>query len=182
MLIESIKLNGLLSFSHSAQAIPLQPLNLIIGPNGSGKSNLIESIDLLKMVGEQEHLRFEGGISDWLFKGGDGNSIANIEILLNNPNGSQKLRYVLSFTENNQRLVMVDEKIENAEPFGSEKEPYFYYHFNHGQPVLNVNNEKRSLQREHVDLDESIISQRKDPDQYPEITYLEGVQNSVSLA
>lgn len=38
--------------------------------------------------------------------------------------------------------------------------------------MLNVKGDKRSLQQEDVDLEKSILSQRKDPDQYPEITYL----------
>jgi predicted ATPase len=37
---------------------------------------------------------------------------------------------------------------------------------------LNVKGTKRSLQQEDVDLEKSILSQRRDPDQYPEITYL----------
>jgi len=38
--------------------------------------------------------------------------------------------------------------------------------------VLNVAGHPRSLKREEVDNQRSILSQRQDPDQYPEVTYL----------
>jgi predicted ATPase len=47
-----------------------------------------------------------------------------------------------------------------------------YYHFNNGRPVLNVNDEKRYLKQEDIDPTASILAQRKDPDQYPELTWL----------
>ena len=37
---------------------------------------------------------------------------------------------------------------------------------------LNVAHEQRHLQREEVNPQQSILSQRQDPDQYPEVTYL----------
>jgi len=43
-----------------------------------------------------------------------------------------------------------------------------------GNPILNVagEDEPRKLYREDFDRQKSILAQRKDPDQYPEITYL----------
>ena len=56
---------------------------------------------------------------------------------------------------------------------------YFYYRYQHGRPVLNVINAagatgraRRELRREDLPLDQSVLSQRKDPDQYPEVTWL----------
>ncbi len=43
-LIQSIKLQNLLSFGPDAGEIELKSLNVLIGPNASGKSNLIEAI------------------------------------------------------------------------------------------------------------------------------------------
>ncbi len=37
---------------------------------------------------------------------------------------------------------------------------------------MNLNGEQRGLKRETVELDQSILAQRKDPEQYPEITHL----------
>lgn len=184
MLIHSVQLNNFLSFGPSAETVPLGPLNVIIGPNGAGKSNLLESIALLQSAPEQllKPIREGGGVRDWLWKGGQGTPTAALEVVLDNPKGPQRLRYQLAFTEVGQRFQIVDERIENEKPV-SEQHPqaYFYYHFNHGRPVLNVKDQKRSLQQEDVDLERSILSQRRDPDQYPELTYLGQVLGKIRL-
>ncbi len=184
MLIHAIKLNNFLSFSESSEAIPLGPLNVIIGPNGSGKSNLLESIELLRSTPEQllKPIREGGGVRDWLWKGGSGTPTASLEVVIANPKGQQNLRYKLAFTEVGQRFEIVDERIEKEKPDGPQhSQPYFYYHFNSGRPALNVKGTKRSLQQEDVDLEKSILSQRRDPEQYPEITYLGQVLGKIRL-
>jgi predicted ATPase len=174
MLLHEIKLNNFLSFGGSAQSIPLGPLNVVIGPNGSGKSNLLESIELLRSAPEQllKPIREGGGVRDWLWKGGRGNPTASLDVVVDNPKGAQRLRYVLSFTESGQRFEITDEKIEKEKPDAGYPQPYFFYHFNHGRPTLNVNGSKRILREEDIDIEKSILSQRRDPEQYPEITYL----------
>ena len=185
MLIHSVKLNNLLSYGDETKAVSLEPLNIIIGPNGSGKSNLLEAIELLRSAPEQflKSIRDGGGIRDWLWKGGKGIPIATLDVVIANPKWTQNMRYVLSFTEVSQRFEIVDEKIENESPDKRQnrKEPYFYYHFNAGRPILKVKGIKRSLQKEDVELEKSILSQRRDPDQYPEITYLAQSFNKIRL-
>lgn len=175
MLLHEIKLNNFLSFGESTQFIRFGPLNIIIGPNGSGKSNLLESIELLKSAPEQllKPIREGGGVQDWLWRGGKGSPIASLDVVVDYPKGPQKLRYSLSFTEVAQRFEITDEKVENEKPADkAHPQAYFYYHFNRGHPTLNVKGAKRVLREEDVDLEKSILSQRRDPDQYPEITYL----------
>lgn len=160
MLIHEIKLNNFLSFDDSSEAIPLKALNVVIGPNGSGKSNLLESIELLRSAPEQllKPIREGGGVRDWLWKGTKGTPVASVGIVVANPKGPL-LRYRLSFTEVGQRFEIVDEQIENEKPVdAAHPEPYFYYHFNGGNPMLNVKGRKRRLQREDVDLEKSILS------------------------
>lgn len=184
MLIHAIKLNNFLSFGESSEAIPLGPLNVIIGPNGSGKSNLLESIELLRSTPEQllKPIREGGGVRDWLWKGGAGTPTASLDVVITNPKGTQNLRYQLAFTEVGQRFEIVDERIEKEKPDGPRhSQPYFYYHFNNGRPALNVKGTKRSLQQEDVDLEKSILSQRRDPEQYPEITHLGQVLGKIRL-
>ncbi|MFZ2407816.1 MAG: AAA family ATPase, partial [Methylobacter sp.] len=183
MLIYEIKLNNFLSFGESALAIPLGPLNVIIGPNGSGKSNLLESIELLKSAPEQllKPIREGGGVRDWLWKGGQGNPTASLNVVVGYPKGGQNLRYSLSFAEISQRFDIVDEKVEKENPDAGYAQPYFYYHFNRGRPTLNVKGDKRNLQEEDVDVEKSILSQRRDPDQYPEITYLAQTLSKIRL-
>ncbi len=176
MLIQSIQLTNFLSFGASSTAIPLRSLNVIIGPNGSGKSNLLESIELLRSAPEQllKPIREGGGVRDWLWKGAPATPVASIDVLLAHPKGPQNLRYHLAFTEVGQRFEIADERVECEKPDGPKhSQPYFFYHFNSGRPVLNLKGgESRSLRQEDVDLEKSILSQRRDPDQYPEITYL----------
>lgn len=175
MFLHAIKLNNFLSFGNSSNAIPLEALNVIIGPNGSGKSNLLESIELLRSAPEQliKPIREGGGVRDWLWKGANCTPTASLDVVVSNPKGPQNLRYRLAFTEIGQRFEIADEVVENELPAGPEHpRPYFYYHFNNGRPTLNVKGKDRSLHHEDVDMEKSILSQRRDPDQYPEITYL----------
>jgi predicted ATPase len=184
MLIHAIKLNNFLSFSDKSKSVSLKPLNVIIGPNGSGKSNLLESIELLRSTPEQllKPIREGGGVLDWLWKGAKGTPAASLDVVIANPHGPQNLRHVLSFTAVGQRFEIVDEKIEDELPVDkSHPEPYFYYHFNDGRPTLTVKGDRRALKQEDVDLEKSILSQRRDPDQYPEITYLAQKFGSVKL-
>ncbi|RRO10132.1 AAA family ATPase [Pectobacterium aquaticum] len=176
MLLESIQLTNFLSFGTSSEEIPLQRLNVIIGPNGSGKSNLLEAIELLRNAPDKllTPIRDGGGVRDWLWKGAkSGTPTAELNAVLCYPIGQQPLRYALSFTEVGQRFEIIDERVENKKSDGQKyREPYFYYHFNGGRPTLNVKGSKRTLQQQDIDLEKSILSQRRDPDQYPEITYL----------
>lgn len=184
MLIREIKLNNFLSFGESAEVILLGALNVVIGPNGSGKSNLLESIELLKNAPEQllKPIREGGGVRDWLWKGGKGTPTASLDVVIDYPKGSQNLRYALSFTEAVQRFEITDEKVENERPDTVQhQQAYFFYHFNRGRPTLNVKGSTRNLQEEDVDMEKSILSQRRDPEQYPEITYLGQTLSKIRL-
>lgn len=183
MLIREITLRNLLSFGPDTPPLSLRDLNVLIGPNGSGKSNLIEAIDLLRAA--PTHLaapvRDGGGIRDWLWKGAAA-STAGVDVVVYDPNGQQALRHVIEFTEVAQKFELVDERIENEKPYSGHDEAYFFYKFQHGRPVLSVRGQdRRELRREDVASDESILSQRKDPDAYPEITYLGQVYNRFRL-
>ena len=173
MLLRKIQIKNLLSFGPNGLTLPLRPLNVLIGPNGSGKSNLIEALGLLQSVPRllASPVRDGGGIGDWLWKG-ERNPTAHLEVIVDNPAGNKPLRHILDFTQTNQRFELVDEQIENESSYPGHHEPYFYYRFQNGRPILNVSGQERGLHREDVDPEKSILSQRKDPDQYPEITYL----------
>ncbi len=184
MLIHAIQLTNLLSFGPASQCVPMGPLNVIIGPNGAGKSNLLEAVALLQSAPDQllKPIREGGGVRDWLHKVGAGTPVAGLDVVLNYPKGPQHLRYGLEFTEVGQRFQIVDERIENAAPDGPDHpQPYFYYRFNAGRPILNVKDSKRALQQEDVDAAASILAQRRDPDQYPELTYLGQVLGKIRL-
>jgi predicted ATPase len=181
--IHSLQLQNFLSYGSEGETIELQPLNVLIGTNASGKSNLIEAIALLKATPTDlpAPIRQGGGISDFLWKGEKGLPTAKIEAILDYPERAMPLRYQISFTAVGQRLEVVDEAIEDMEPrYSSESQPFFYYRYSdRGRPVINVidDNEQqtrklRNLRREDIIPDQSILSQRKDPEQYPELSYL----------
>jgi predicted ATPase len=188
VLLKSLKLTNFLSFGESTQALDLRPLNVVIGPNGSGKSNLIEAIDLLRSTPSTAKetnllaaIRDGGGVRDWLWKGAPKPPDAAINAVFDNPKGPVDLRYVLIFSEVGQRFEILDERVENAEPDKGHSKPYFYYKFENGHGVLNVKGKQRGLQHEDINPTASILSQRKDPDQYPELTYLGNTFNKISL-
>ncbi len=173
MLLRKIQIKNLLSFGPNGLILPLRPLNVLIGPNGSGKSNFIEAIGLLQSAPQvlASPVRDGGGIGDWLWKG-DRNPTAHLEVVVDNPAGTMPLRHILDFTQTNQRFELVDEQIENESSYAGDDAPRFYYWFQGGHPILMVSGEERRVSGERVAPEKSILSLRKDPDQYPEITYL----------
>lgn len=180
--IHSLRLQNFLSYGSEEEEIELQPLNVLIGPNASGKSNLIEAIGILKALPTDlvAPIRQGGGISDFLWKGGKDIPIAKIEAILDYPKGIMPLRYQINFTINGQRLEVVDEALEDISPSSSSD---FYYRYNdQGSSVIKLKGEnKRVLKRENILPDQSILSQRKDPEQYPEILYLGSKFSDISL-
>jgi predicted ATPase len=193
--IHTIRLQNFLSYGSNGKEIELQPLNVLIGPNASGKSNLIEAIGLLKATPTDltAPIRKGGGISDFLWKGDKGIPTAEIETIIDYPEGVMPLRYRLGFTSSGQRLELIDEVVENELPNPGESQPYFFYRYQQGRPVLNVKTKpesqagtsigrsERRLRREELIPDQSVLSQRKDPDQYPELTYLGKQFSKISL-
>jgi len=91
-------------------------------------------------------------------------------------------------------MEVIDEVIENENRTSSyEQDVYFFYRYQGGNPVLNVREvtqeqagkdegrRKRYLRRAELSPEQSVLSQRKDPDQYPEITYLGSIFNEMRL-
>lgn len=181
--VRRASIRSFLSFRDDTQAIELQPLNVIIGPNGSGKSNLIEAFELLRAtpVDFATAIRDGGGASEWLWKGARKRPLpANLNIEIDcYPPTTRPLRYWLEFDAVDNRIEVIDEAIEEAQPDPGKKEPFFYYRYQNGHPAINVRNFgadgrriERKLERAALVPDQSVLSQRKDPDLYPELTWL----------
>ncbi|WP_375497880.1 AAA family ATPase [uncultured Nostoc sp.] len=191
--IHSIRLKNFLSYGNEDEEIELQPLNVLIGANTSGKSNLIEAIGILKATPTDLPAPFRqgGGVSEFLWKGGQENPVAKIEANLDYPQRPQNLRYQVSLTAIGQRrlLELVDEAIENERPYPGSDDVYFYYRYQRGRPVLNINKldddfniqRTRTLRREDLIPDQSVLSQRTDPDLYPELSYLSTTFSNIAL-
>ena len=174
-LIKNIKIKNLLSFNEIGIDLELKNLNILIGANGSGKSNFLEAISLLQSAPGylSSPVKDSGGISVWLHKATE-SSIASIEVLTSLKNSKKNLpiKHSISFSEVGNKFDLQDEKIEDSKSSNSLKEPYFYYKFRNNHPILNIKGKQRALKSIDIDPEQSILSQRKDPDQYPEITKL----------
>lgn len=178
--LRSIRLRNILSFGPDTPELPLEPLNVLIGPNASGKSNLIEALSLLAAAPRdlQHPIREGGGVREWPWKGTERLGTAMLDVTVEYPKAAMPLRYRLSFKEAGWRFDLQDEAVENQGPLPGNTDPYFYYRYQEGRPVLNVftdadtTRSSRRLLRDDVKPDQSILSQRRDPDSYPELTYL----------
>ncbi len=174
MLIRRIKLQNLLSFGPEAQDLELGPLNVLIGPNGSGKSNVIEAIRLLQAAPADlvEPIR-SGGAGNWLWRGTPPASSARLEAVVEHAHGQQPLRYSLEFAERGQRFALIEEVVANDQACPGHPRPYSYYEFRDGRATLNYKGvAQRELLPEDIEVNQSILAQRRDPDHYPELTYL----------
>ena len=183
--LRTITLKNLLSFGPDGLTLDLEPLNVLIGPNGSGKSNLLDGMELLKSAPAQltAPIRSGGGIRNWIW-GRQPGPTACVETILENPSDNRHLlRHRIEFRESEQTFRLVDERVENERPDSGHDEPFFFYRFQDGRPALSVKDEdsRRLLRREDVADDESILSQRKEPDQYPELAHLNSIYEGISL-
>ncbi len=182
--LRSLKLTNFLSFGPDSHDIELSPLNVLIGPNASGKSNFIEALELIHATPTDisDAIRIGGTAGEWLWKGASPPKPALIETRICSNGPVPELRYRLAFTEANSRLEIVDEALENSlQSWPGETDVFFYYRFQNGHPVINVKetvkdegarreNVKRQLKRESLNPEQSVFSQRKDPEIYPELT------------
>lgn len=180
--LQEIRLQGFLSFAPGSPAFEMRPLNVLIGPNASGKSNLLEAIGLLEAAPHDlaGAVRRGGGAREWLWKGDPPARQTEVEAIVGPfPGSGRALRYRLVLgSEKRGRVEVLDEAVEERESRAGEADPYFYYRFQQGRPALNVSESRgegrvhRNLRREDLAPDQSVLQQRKDPDAYPEVTWL----------
>lgn len=185
MLIQELKLSGFLSFGPDTSPLAMRPLNVLVGPNGSGKSNLLEAISLLRSAPAKLSAPLRGksggGVREWIWKG-KFKGCATVEAILDLGSETNPLRHRIEFTEAASRFELVDEVIEYRDASPGHDAPFFFYRFLKGNPTLSIRDGgKRQLQRQDVAPDESILSQRKDPDQYPELSQLADAYSNIRL-
>jgi len=181
--LRNLKLSNFLSFGPESRGIELTPLNVLIGPNASGKSNFIEAIELLHATPTDlaGPIRFGGTAGEWLWKGASPPKPAVIEAKIRKTKKFPELRYRLAFTEAQFRMELVEELLAGPRP-DPDALPIIYQ-YQQGRMALMrqfVSLEgpnKRPYLTKKLDLkslkiDQSILSQKKDPEQYPEIGWL----------
>ncbi len=184
MLIERLKVSGLLSFGPTGIDLPMEGLNVLIGPNGSGKSNFLEVLALLKAapVYLPRPVMEAGGIGEWLWKGATTHRSARIEAVLKYPHGSTSLTHVLEFIENGQRFEVTEERVVNIQTEQAMEDADVHYRFEKGHAVLREGGgENRDLPREYISPDHSILSQVRDPQRYPALEWLNEQYGNISV-
>ncbi len=186
-LLVELVLRNILSFGPDTKPIPLESLNVLIGPNGSGKSNLLEAISLLRSAPKDlsAPVKEAGGVRDWLWKGAK-SPTATIEAVIRNPERSEMpIRHSFSFVEHGKRFEVTRERIENKDPFPGLDAPFWFYRNDRGHirlkekpqsetsaPLAQEEGEERQLPRETINPEESVLSQVRDPERYPILSYL----------
>jgi predicted ATPase len=194
VLIRNLKVSGLLSFGEQGIDLRLGKLNVLIGPNGSGKSNLLEVLALLKAAPTNlpEPVKEMGGMREWLWKGKSAQKEALVEAVVEYSKGKQPrisqtrwpraLRHGLRMTDHGGRFEVVDEWVENEKPESGKADPYFFYKFRLGKPILrDVQKGERSLRKEIVKPEQSILSQLRDPERYPALAWLQQQYEQIRL-
>ncbi|MCA9527306.1 MAG: AAA family ATPase [Myxococcales bacterium] len=182
-MLRQIRFQNILSFGPDPEVLDLQALNVVIGPNGAGKSNLIEVIDLLRSAPRELAVPVQegGGVRDWLWKGGDGVATACVEAVIDYPQGRHALRHLLAFTEAGQRFQVTDERVEDAAADANNGGTSVYFRYGTGRPMLMDALTRRRTAVMHVHPQRSILAQRRDPEHYPEITWLAEYYEGVRL-
>jgi len=182
--IERIKLDGFLSFAPGSDPLELHRLNVLIGPNAAGKSNLIEALELLRAtpVDFAGAIRDGGGPLEWIWKGPQSQrSPAIVDVRLGGTTPTTRsLRYLLEFDAVQNRVEVLDEAIEEGDLRPGHQDVFFYYRFQRGHPAIGVRDlahgnrqqSRRNLKRDSLLPDQSVLAQRKDPDLYPEVTWV----------
>ena len=175
-MLDKITLTDFLSFGPGAHELLLRPLNVIIGPNGSGKSNLVEAFAVLHAVPGNlpVPIREGGGVDEWLWQSGTTRraASASIDIVFGADQIARSaVRYRMSFGSEGHSFVVLDERIERTAPDPGSQKPYFYFGYEQGRPMLNHVEEssRRFLKVADIDPTQSILSQRRDPESFPEV-------------
>ena len=183
-MLRRIKAKNLLSFGPEGIDLDLSALTVLIGPNGSGKSNLLEAIRLLQAAPGDlaTPVREGGGIRNWIWKGRPTVATpATVEVIIYNPDGDHDLRHRIVFAEFDQKFTLTGELIAYEQPAPGQPEPHVFYSGGLGNAEFKVrNNGQTMLMQRKVSREQSILSQVKEPIQFPELGYVSAFYESIS--
>jgi predicted ATPase len=184
MFLERISIKGLLSFGSEGIDLPMRPLNVLIGPNGSGKTNFIEALALLKAAPEDfsRPIRDSGGVREWLWKGPDGSSEAEISVRLPGLEVGLEVRlheHRIAFRANAGRVEVFEESIGLTEAERSQFNIDEDYRMSHGKAFITDLGDRREISQ--LPMDQSILSQIKDASRYENLTSLQRSYSAMRL-
>ncbi len=180
-LFRSITLRNILSFSPDNEPLELKNLNVLIGPNGSGKSNLLEAIGLLRASASDLRpiVSRGGGVGEWIWKG-QPDKAASIVAIVEKLAGKQPIKHSLSFRSESQAFRIVLEEIDRGRFVRTGS--FSVYRFGGSRPTIGrVKKNGTQTLKGNFDPDLSILSQRSDPETYPELSSLKEAYGRIRL-
>ena len=184
-LIRRINLRSFLSYGPEEVGINLSPLNVLIGPNGSGKSNLLEALAIFRAAAGdlQSAVLTGGGIAEYIWKGERPTERASLNAVLSAPPSMNLVMWhTLELAQAGSRLEVSREAIGTSASGVGEVE--LVYMRKDDVTLLRPQTDA-TLNAEHRVYDiksgQSILSQRRDPERYPELTYLADQFASIAL-
>ena len=175
--LQELLVEGFLSFGERT-SFEFGKLNILVGPNGAGKSNLVDCIRMLRYapLDIQETFK-DSGFEEWLYRGSDLQSgSAFLQITVNLSEIRTKILHQIRLGPPQNSRAPLEEVISNASMQSEQLDPYFIGSYRSEAFLSNVGTGKRRRKRtlgvnEH-DPFQSILSQIRDIEQYPEITRL----------
>ena len=186
-LFQRIRAKNLLSFGPDGIDLELGPLNVLIGPNGSGKSNLLDAISLFQAAPRElaAPLRKSGGVQDWIWKG-DSDGVALIGADVAGPYSTGKWRvpkaigHEIAFREMHGSFWLHDEQIHRIYT-DSEYDDVYSMILEIPRRVFEAVDGQSETASLRLARDQSILSQRKDPAQFPEFDRLNSAYNEIRM-
>jgi predicted ATPase len=177
-LLAIIAPRNLLSFGPEADGLALESLNVLIGPNGSGKSNLLDAISLLRAspADLRPVIARGGGVQEWIWKGAPNRSASIAAHFPFQRDGRNRvIEHRITFAKESQVFRLIDESI--WDPAGDGIESSIFNMFGRmpkKKPAITYMKKGKPVVRALADLDpnRSVLAQMRDPEAFPEISYL----------
>ena len=185
-MLTRIKAQNLLSFGPEGIDLELPALTVLIGPNGSGKSNLLETVGLLRGAPSDlsSPIREGGGVTDWIWKGfKDRLPTASVEATLSVGPHPTELSHLLQFVGAGQQFFVLKETIQV--PMVNVEAESGRVVWQHALGKVSRTTRKGDVEEETeervVDFDKSVLSEVKDPVQFPELSRIANFYQGIGL-
>lgn len=174
VLIKHLRPQNLLSFGPDFPGIELRPLNVLIGANGSGKSNFLQALGLLKAMPNdlQRFFNAGGGASRWFHSAGE---VKNLQITaeLERKQSQSKMSHFTDIAGLIGSCIVTQETIQIA---NQDEGDVFWRLINEGK--FRSAGEVTSSPLHST---QSVLAQRRDPEAFPEISFLQDSYNGISI-
>ena len=185
-MLTRIKAQNLLSFGSEGIDLELPALTVLIGPNGSGKSNLLETVGLLQGATREiaSPIREAGGIRNWIWYGTkDRLPVASVTVDFNSRFQGSDLQHQLGIIELDQASAIWTERVyfsmerrdENVREFIWERDA------NTATRKTLIAGKEQTAEERQVEIDKSLLSEVKDPFQFPELGFISNIYDGICL-